>query len=337
MRPGPAPAWAALAARRADRPVGSGRARDRAAGHDRRARRARCRRRAPDPRADAGQPAVHRRDRPGVDRGRDPRAARRADDAGRVRCAAVAADAAGRARRAHRRPRRTGPRGARCRLGHRHRLPRRRASRTCSSGPSRPGRSTGWWTPRWSLPVDDGTWRFSHPLVHDAAYAGLLASRRRRLHARLADRIEAGSAARCRSRRWRSIAPPRAMPSGRSRCSSRRRRRRRRWARRPRPPGSGGRPPSSRRCRPTRPRFRDAAEAAARRPRRADRAGQGARTVRSPSSGRATGSGPRRRAGSTDRPPRTARRSRPGGRDRSGRSRPRAPRRDGPGRSPPPR
>ena len=42
------------------------------------------------------------------------------------------------------------------------------------------------------LPVDAGTWRFSHPLVQDATYAGLLASRRRRLHARLADRIEAG-------------------------------------------------------------------------------------------------------------------------------------------------
>ncbi|HEX6867834.1 MAG TPA: adenylate/guanylate cyclase domain-containing protein, partial [Candidatus Limnocylindrales bacterium] len=42
------------------------------------------------------------------------------------------------------------------------------------------------------LPVDDGTWRFSHPLVHEAAYAGLLSSRRRRLHARLADRIESG-------------------------------------------------------------------------------------------------------------------------------------------------
>jgi class 3 adenylate cyclase len=37
----------------------------------------------------------------------------------------------------------------------------------------------------------DGTWRFSHPLVHEAAYAGMLASRRRRLHARLADRLEA--------------------------------------------------------------------------------------------------------------------------------------------------
>jgi predicted ATPase len=35
------------------------------------------------------------------------------------------------------------------------------------------------------------TWRFSHPLVHEAAYAGMLASRRRRLHARLADRLAA--------------------------------------------------------------------------------------------------------------------------------------------------
>ena len=38
----------------------------------------------------------------------------------------------------------------------------------------------------------NGTWRFSHPLVHETAYAGMLASRRRRLHARLADRLEAG-------------------------------------------------------------------------------------------------------------------------------------------------
>ncbi len=30
-------------------------------------------------------------------------------------------------------------------------------------------------------------WRFSHPLLHDAAYAGLLGSTRRRLHARVAD------------------------------------------------------------------------------------------------------------------------------------------------------
>ncbi len=37
----------------------------------------------------------------------------------------------------------------------------------------------------------NGTWRFSHPLVHETTYAGMLASRRRRLHARLADRLEA--------------------------------------------------------------------------------------------------------------------------------------------------
>ena len=34
-------------------------------------------------------------------------------------------------------------------------------------------------------------WRFSHPLIHDAAYWGLLVSARRRLHARVADRLEA--------------------------------------------------------------------------------------------------------------------------------------------------
>jgi adenylate cyclase len=36
-------------------------------------------------------------------------------------------------------------------------------------------------------------WRFRHPLIHDAAYAGTLASRRRELHARLADRLEESS------------------------------------------------------------------------------------------------------------------------------------------------
>ncbi len=39
-------------------------------------------------------------------------------------------------------------------------------------------------------PGDDGTWRFAHALIHDAAYAGVLASRRRVLHARLADHLE---------------------------------------------------------------------------------------------------------------------------------------------------
>lgn len=39
-------------------------------------------------------------------------------------------------------------------------------------------------------PGDDDQWRFAHALIHDAAYAGMLASRRRALHARLADRLE---------------------------------------------------------------------------------------------------------------------------------------------------
>ncbi len=39
-------------------------------------------------------------------------------------------------------------------------------------------------------PIDDDHWRFAHALIHDAAYAGLLASRRRTLHTRLADRLE---------------------------------------------------------------------------------------------------------------------------------------------------
>jgi adenylate cyclase len=37
---------------------------------------------------------------------------------------------------------------------------------------------------------DAGAWRFAHPLIHDVAYAGLLASRRRVLHARMADHLE---------------------------------------------------------------------------------------------------------------------------------------------------
>jgi adenylate cyclase len=40
--------------------------------------------------------------------------------------------------------------------------------------------------------LDDERWRFAHALIHDAAYAGMLASRRRVLHARLADRLERG-------------------------------------------------------------------------------------------------------------------------------------------------
>jgi predicted ATPase len=41
------------------------------------------------------------------------------------------------------------------------------------------------------VPVDaTGGWRFCHPLIHDAAYSSLLATDRRALHARVADRIE---------------------------------------------------------------------------------------------------------------------------------------------------
>ena len=36
-------------------------------------------------------------------------------------------------------------------------------------------------------PAGDRQWRFAHPLIHDTAYAGLLASRRRALHARSAE------------------------------------------------------------------------------------------------------------------------------------------------------
>ncbi len=41
------------------------------------------------------------------------------------------------------------------------------------------------------VPAGEGRWRFAHALIRDAAYEGLLASRRRRLHARLADHLEA--------------------------------------------------------------------------------------------------------------------------------------------------
>jgi predicted ATPase len=42
--------------------------------------------------------------------------------------------------------------------------------------------------------AEGDAWRFSHALVHDAAYAGMLASRRRVLHARVADQLESRTA-----------------------------------------------------------------------------------------------------------------------------------------------
>jgi hypothetical protein len=44
------------------------------------------------------------------------------------------------------------------------------------------------------VPIDaSGGWRFCHPLIHDAAYAALLATDRKALHTRVADRMEAGA------------------------------------------------------------------------------------------------------------------------------------------------
>jgi class 3 adenylate cyclase len=44
------------------------------------------------------------------------------------------------------------------------------------------------------VPLDgSGGWRFCHPLIHDAAYRSLLATDRRSLHTRVADRIEAAT------------------------------------------------------------------------------------------------------------------------------------------------
>jgi predicted ATPase len=39
------------------------------------------------------------------------------------------------------------------------------------------------------VPVGGGRWRFAHALIRDAAYAGMLARRRRELHGRLADQL----------------------------------------------------------------------------------------------------------------------------------------------------
>jgi adenylate cyclase len=46
---------------------------------------------------------------------------------------------------------------------------------------------------------DERGWRFSHPLIHDTAYAGVLAVRRRQLHASFADQLEARQGTRAMS------------------------------------------------------------------------------------------------------------------------------------------
>ena len=46
------------------------------------------------------------------------------------------------------------------------------------------------------VPIDSrGGWRFCHPMIHDVAYGSLLATDRRALHGRVADRLEAGDPA----------------------------------------------------------------------------------------------------------------------------------------------
>ena len=42
-------------------------------------------------------------------------------------------------------------------------------------------------------PAEGNRWRFAHALIRDAAYSGLLASRRRELHGRYAEQLETSS------------------------------------------------------------------------------------------------------------------------------------------------
>jgi predicted ATPase len=66
------------------------------------------------------------------------------------------------------------------------------------------------------VPLESGgRWRFGHPLVHDAAYTGLLASRRREIHTRVADRLEANGrrgAIGVLARHRAAAGDPRAVP-----------------------------------------------------------------------------------------------------------------------------
>ena len=212
-------------------------------------------------------------------------------------------------------------------------------SRTCSSGRSRPAhaRPAGRRRAR-SCPLDDGTWRFSHPLVHDAAYAGLLA-----IAAPPAPRAAGGLGSRPGPRPT-SVAGARRPSGGLRRrgagdpaARSRRRRRRWRWVPRPRRPGSGGRPPTSRRTRPMRHGSARPPVRRCRPPRRPTGLGSApAARSRRPPPAAARRSGQAGDGGSDPRAGRLAQGLELGatGRGRSGRSAPPAPRRGAPGRSP---
>ena len=167
------------------------RRRDRAAGHPRRPGRPGCGRRPAHPRADRRQPAVRQRDRARLPRGRHARMAGRTHRAGRV----------------------DRPQDAdhlRAVLGARIDAldpDARLALRVASVIGIRFDTTTVAWllgtdplsgaaldhlaASALIAPTEDGDWRFAHPLIHDAAYAGLLASRRRDLHSRMADLLEA--------------------------------------------------------------------------------------------------------------------------------------------------
>ena len=71
---------------------------------------------------------------------------------------------------------------------------------------------------------DDRGWRFSHPLIHDTAYAGVLAVPAAQLHGRFADHLEARRRSASREPASPCTGPRPATPFGRSRC----------WRRRPR-------------------------------------------------------------------------------------------------------
>ena len=213
-RPGVGPELGGARPRRASRPGRPGTRRDGAARDDGRARRARRGRRPSDPRPDRRATPCSSA-RPSAPRSRTaPSSCATGGWCSSNRRPAPAADPARRARRAASTASMSRHATSWRRVGHRASASGWPSSRTCSGEPIAPGRSTGSSTPRSIVPsTATGTWRFSHPLVHDAAYAG---------HAGIAPaaaprpaRRPAGGGRRpSRSRRSRSIARPPAMRRG---------------------------------------------------------------------------------------------------------------------------